>query len=62
MSWRTSDEIKFLMKIGTFGNPQRNPKVCLEGYIEGSKLRKNWEKIDKKEAVKTAKSLLRTVP
>lgn len=62
MSWTTKNEIKFLRHIGTHDKKRpRNPKKCLEGYLKGAELRDDWGRIDKKEAIRTAKALLRTM-
>jgi len=58
ISWTTNHEIDFLMKIGTFGQTQKDPVSLLKSYIRAAKYRKNWNHMDKKRIIKTAKAYL----
>ena len=64
-SWTTKNEIDFIKKIGTgsFSTISRKVKSTsrrklLKGYINGCKLRDNWEGIDKDQIIAYAMNSL----
>jgi len=64
VGWGTEKELEWLNAIGdtankSLENPTNAPKTkFLEGYVAGSKNRKNWTGINKELCVKSANELL----
>jgi hypothetical protein len=58
--WTMADECRFIDNLGSYAStPNSTPEDLLEGYIKGCKLRKSWDRLDKKKVIRYAKAQLK---